>query len=133
MSATPHNSDQLNITHALVELLRGRSYEEIRKRMYEKPPETAWWAACKTELEIRNSEKMAASAMDTSRAADRIRGSAEHIELLADTQLQVTQNMSDVVSEVRRAGRRLELATYVILGVAVMQLFYISFLIFGKR
>ena len=132
-STAPNTSEQLNVTHALVELLRGRSYQEIRQRMYEKPPETAWWAACKTELDIRNSERMAAALLDTSRASDKIRSSTEHIEQLVDTSLQMTQSMADVVNGVRQAGRRLEIATYVIVAVAVLQLFYISFQLMGKH
>jgi len=40
--------------HALVQLLRSRSYEEIRQRMYDNPPGSPWWSACKIELDIRN-------------------------------------------------------------------------------
>ena len=37
---------------ALVQLLRSRSYEEIRQRMYDSAPGSAWWSACKVELEL---------------------------------------------------------------------------------
>jgi hypothetical protein len=32
---------------ALGELLRNRSYVEIRQRMYESPPGSLWWTACR--------------------------------------------------------------------------------------
>lgn len=47
--------------HALVQLLRSRSYEEIRQRMYDNPPGSPWWSACKIELDIRNGEQIAAA------------------------------------------------------------------------
>src|SRR5277367_244635 len=34
----------------LIQLLRGRSYAEIRQRMYDSAPGSPWWAACKAEL-----------------------------------------------------------------------------------
>ena len=60
---------------ALVQLLRTRSYEEIRQRMYDSPPGSNWWLACKTELDIRNGEQMAAALSATSRVLERLRAS----------------------------------------------------------
>ena len=52
---------------ALVQLLRSRSYEEIRQRMYDSAPGSNWWLACRTELDIRNGEQTAtALVVDTS-------------------------------------------------------------------
>ena len=51
--------------HALVQLLRTRSYEEIRQRMYDNPPGSPWWSACKIELDIRNGEQIAAAHIKT--------------------------------------------------------------------
>src|SRR5579862_1333080 len=80
---------------ALVQLLRGRSYEEIRQRMYDNPPGSAWWTACKTELDIRNSEQMAAALSATSRVLERLRVSTEHFEQLADTLYHTTNEISE--------------------------------------
>jgi hypothetical protein len=41
--------------------------------------------------------------------------------------------VADVVRAVRESSRRVEIATYVIVGVAIAQLFYVAFLAFGKR
>src|SRR5215467_1921071 len=71
--------------HALVKLLRSRSYEEIRQRMYDNPPGSAWWVACKTELDIRNGEQMAAALSATSHVLEKLRGSTKHFEQLAET------------------------------------------------
>jgi hypothetical protein len=127
------NPNAASVTHALVELLRRRSYEEIRQRMYDNPPGTPWWAACKTELDIRNTERMTASIGDNSRVATKIQGSAQNIERLTETLVQVTTDVADVVRGVKDSSRRLELATYVIIGVVVIQLFYVAFLVLGKR
>jgi hypothetical protein len=133
MAATTHTPDGSSVTHALVQLLRGRSYEEIRSRMYDNSFGTPWWSACKTELDIRNSERLATSLVENSRVSAKISNSAEHMEKLTETLLQVTADVADVVRGVKESSRRIEIATYAIIGVAIAQLFYVAFLVFGKR
>ena len=116
-----------------MQLLRGRSYEEIRQRMYDNPPGSPWWAACKTELDIRNSERTATALTDTARVSDKMRLSVDHLERLTETLLEITNDMVDVVRGVRESGRRMELATYVMVGTTIAQLFYIAFQVLGKR
>jgi len=132
MSATASSPDGSKVT-ALLQLLRGRSYEEIRARMYDNSLGTPWWSACKTELDIRNGERLATSLVENSRASSRISNSAEHMEKLTETLLEVTAGVADVVRDVKESSRRLEFATYAIIGVAVAQLFYVAFLSFGHR
>ena len=118
---------------ALVKLLRTRSYEEIRQRMYDNPPGSPWWLACKTELDIRNTEQTAAALLATSRVLERMKVSTEHLEKLAETLSEETKEVADQLSGSKRAGRRLEIAIYAIIGVTVLQLFFMTFEIFGKR
>jgi hypothetical protein len=118
---------------ALVQLLRSRSYDEIRQRMYDNPPGSAWWSACKTELDVRNGERVATALMETSRVLHKMKTSTEHLESLTDTLLQATDAMSELLRGVKESGRRMEIATYAIVGVSVVQMFYLSFQIFGKR
>src|SRR5271154_5893300 len=77
---------------ALVQLLRGRSYEEIRQRMYDSAPGSAWWSACKTELDLRNGQQMAEASLGMSRVSEKMRASTQHFEQLADTLHQTTQD-----------------------------------------
>ncbi|MBZ5597611.1 MAG: hypothetical protein LAN83_04750 [Acidobacteriia bacterium] len=119
--------------HALVQLLRNRSYEEIRQRMYDNAPGTPWWSACKTELDIRNGEQMATALVTTSRVLEKVRASTEHFEQLADTLSQVTQEVSDLLRDTKEAGRRLEIAVYVLIGVTIAQFFNVVFQVFGKK
>lgn len=133
MSAPAPSPDGSKVTHALLQLLRGRSYEEIRARMYDNALGTPWWSACKTELDIRNSERLATSLVENTCASARISNSAEHLEKLTETLLEVTIGVADVVRDVKESSRRLEIATYAIIGVAVAQLFYVAFLVVGKR
>jgi hypothetical protein len=119
--------------HALIQLLRSRSYEEIRQRMYDNAPGTAWWSACKTELDVRNGEQIATALVTTSRVLEKMRGSTEHFEQLAETLSQVTTEMSELLKGTREAGRRLEIAIYVIIGVTVVQFFNVVFQVFGKK
>jgi len=119
--------------HALVQLLRSRSYEEIRQRMYDSPPGSAWWTACKTELDIRNGEQMAAALLATSRVLERMKVSTEQLERLAETLAQETSLVADQLSDSKRAGHRLEIAIYSIIGVTMVQLFFLVFAAFGKR
>lgn len=119
--------------HALVQLLRNRSYEEIRQRMYDNAPGTPWWSACKTELDIRNGEQMATALVTTSRVLEKVRASTEHFEQLADTLSQVTQEVSKLLSDTEEAGRRLEIAVYVLIGVTIAQFFNVVFQVFGKK
>ncbi len=123
-TAEPRANDTVQ---ALVQLLRGRSAEEIRQRMYDNPPGSDWWTACKTELDLRNSERMAGAMVDTSRVLDKLRSATDHLDDLTEKAIQASSEMAEVVRHVRESGRRMELATYVILGVAVLQLFYIAF------
>ena len=119
--------------HSLVQLLRHRSYEEIRQRMYDSPPGSPWWAACKTELEIRNGEQMAAGALGTSRVVEKLRRSTQHFEQLAETLSEVSYQTKDLLRDTKEAGRRLELAIYVAIGVTLVQFFNLLFEIFRKH
>jgi hypothetical protein len=112
---------------ALVQLLRSRSSEEIRQRMYDNPPGSAWWSACKTELDLRNSEQMATAMVDTSRVLDKLRGATDHMDELTEKLLEATKDMAEIVKQVRESGRRMEITTYAIVAITVVQLFYIAF------
>jgi hypothetical protein len=118
---------------ALVQLLKGRSYAEIRKRMYDSPPGSAWWAACKAELELRNGHQMAEASLAMSRASEKMRGSTQHFEQLAETLHQATQDIAELLRGTQEAGRRLELAIYVTIGITLVQLFNLLFEVFRKR
>src|SRR6266513_555487 len=112
---------------ALVQLLRTRSAEEIRERMYDNPPGSPWWSACKTELDVRNGEKMAAALVDTSRILDKLKSAAEQLDGLTDKLVQTTNDMAAIGKAVKESGRRMELTTYVIVAITIVQLFYIEF------
>jgi hypothetical protein len=119
---------------ALVQLLRGRSYEEIRQRMYDSPPGSAWWSACKAELDLRNGQQMAEASLAMSRVSEKMRASTQHFEQLADTLHQATNEIANLLRGIEEAGRRLEIAVYVTIGVTLVQLFNLVFLAFrGKR
>jgi hypothetical protein len=130
ISLEPKAEDKV---HALVRLLRGRSSEEIRERMYDNPPGTVWWSACKTELDVRNGNRMATAAVDTSRVLDKMRNSTEHLDQLTEQLLRSTEGLAELVKSTRESARRMEIATYAIVGVAIMQVFYMAFQILGKR
>jgi len=118
---------------ALVHLLRNRSYEEIRQRMYDKPPGSAWWSACKTELDMRNGEQMVATLSATSRVLERLRASTEHFEQLADTLYHTTSEIRDTLRGAQESSRRLEVAVYIAIGITLVQLFNLVFEVFRKR
>lgn len=117
---------------ALAQLLRGRSYEEIRQRMYDKPPGTAWWSACKTELDIRNSEQMAAALAATSRVLERMKSSTQHFEQLAETLVRSAEETTELLRGTKAVTRRLELAIYVAIGMTLVQFFNLVFEIFHR-
>jgi hypothetical protein len=118
---------------ALVQLLRGRSYEEIRQRMYDSPPGSAWWSACKAELDLRNGQQVAEASLAMSRVSEKMRASTQHFEQLADTLHQATLEIGNLLRGIEEAGRRLEIAVYVTIGVTLVQLFNLVFLAFRKR
>jgi hypothetical protein len=118
---------------ALIQMLRTRSYEEIRQRMYDSPPGSAWWTACKTELDIRNGEQMAAGALGTSRVLEKLQTSTRHFEQLAETLYDTTGEISAMLASVKEAGRRLEVAIYVAIGVTLVQFFNLIFEVFRKH
>jgi hypothetical protein len=133
MTTLTENAKGLDRVHALVQLLKNRSYEEIRQRMYDNPPGSPWWSACKTELDTRNGEQMAAALLATSRVLEKMRGSTEHFEKLSETLNQTTVELNDLVKDTKLSSRRLEIATYVLIGVTIVQLFYLTFQFFGKH
>ncbi len=122
-----------NTVQALVRLLRSRSYDEIRQRMYDNPPGSAWWSACKIELEARNGETIATALADTSRVLDKLRSSTEHLDGLTEKLVQSTDEMSNLLKGATESGRRMEIATYVIVAVTILQLFYVVFLFSGRH
>ena len=118
---------------ALVELLRNRSYAEIRQRMYGSAPGTPWWTACRAELELRNGQQVGEASLAMSRTSEKMRASVQHFEQLADTLQQTTQDVANLLRGTQEASRRLEIAVYVTIGVTVVQLFNLIFEIFDKR
>ena len=76
---------------------------------------------------MRNSERAATALVDTSRILDKMRSATDHLDALTDKLLQATTEMAEVVKSVRESGRRMEIATYVIVGLTIVQLFYIAF------
>jgi len=118
---------------AFVELLRNRSYAEIRQRMYDSAPGTPWWTACRIELELRNGQQVGEASLAMSRTSEKMRGSVQHFEQLTDTLQQATKDVADLLRGTQEASRRLEIAVYVTIGVTVVQLFNLIFEIFRKR
>jgi hypothetical protein len=118
---------------ALVELLRNRSYAEIRQRMYDSAPGSPWWSACKTELDLRNGQQAAEASLAMSRASEKMRASVQHFEQLADTLREATNDVADLLRGTREAARRLEIAVYVTIGVTLVQLFNLIFEVFRRR
>jgi hypothetical protein len=118
---------------ALVQLLRGRSYEEIRLRMYDSAPGSTWWSACKAELELRNGQQVAEASLAMSRVSEKMRASTQHFEQLADTLYQATQDVADLLRGTQEAARRLEIAVYVAIGITLVQFFNLIFEVFRKR
>ncbi|HEY6763522.1 MAG TPA: hypothetical protein VI386_02010 [Candidatus Sulfotelmatobacter sp.] len=118
---------------ALVQLLRNRSYSEIRQRMYDSMPGSAWWSACRAELDLRNGQQMAEASLSMSRASEKMRSSVQHFEQLADTLQESTSDIADLLRGTQEAARRLEIAVYVIIGVTLVQFFNLVFEVFRKR
>jgi len=118
---------------ALVQLLRGRPYDEIRHRMYDSPPGSPWWTACKIELEIRNAERTASSSTETSRVLDKMKVCTEQLSTSTDKFHQATQEMTALLKGTNDSFRRMEIATYIIIANTIVQLFYVSFYFFAHR
>src|ERR1700745_2173035 len=118
---------------ALVEVLRNRSYVEIRQRMYDSPPGSPWWTACRVELDLRNGQQFGEASLAISRTSDKMRASLQHFEQLADTLQQSTKEVADLLRGTQEAGRRLEIAVYVMIGVSLVQFFNLVFEIFRRR
>src|SRR5258708_22294778 len=81
----------------LVELLRNRSYAEIRQRMYDSAPGSPWWTACRTELDLRNGQQAAEASLAMSRSSEKMRASVQHFEQLADTLREATNDVADLL------------------------------------
>lgn len=132
-----HTSDDLRAPKqqvpALVELLKTRSYAEIRQRMYDRDPGSPWWTACRTELDLRNGQQLGEASLALSRNCEKMRASVLHFERLAETLHQATQDIGDLLRGTQEAGRRLEIAVYVVTGVTLVQVFNLIFEIFRKR
>ena len=118
---------------ALVELLRNRSYAEIRQRMYDSAPGSPWWASCRAELDLRNGQQFGEAALAMSRTSDKMRASVQHFEQLADTLHETTKDIANLLRGTQEAGRRLEIAVYVTIGITLVQFFNLLFEIFRKR
>ena len=125
-----HASDKVS---ALAEVLRKYSYVEIRQRMHDSPPGSPWWTACRAELDLRNGQQFGEAALALSRTADKMRASLQHFEQLADTLQQSTKDVADLLRGTQEAGRRLEIAVYVTIGVTLVQFFNLLFEVFRKH
>src|SRR5580704_11715759 len=112
---------------ALVELLRNRSYAEIRQRMYDSAPGSPWWAACRAELDLRNGQQLGEASLAMSRTSDKMRASTQHFEQLADTLHEATKDVANLLHGTQEATRRLEIAVYVMIGVTLVEFFNLVF------
>lgn len=118
---------------ALVELLKNRSYAEIRQRMYDREPGSPWWTACRAELDLRNGQQFGEASLAMSRSSEKMRASVQHFEQLTETLHQATKDVADLLRGTQEAGRRLEIAVYVAIGVTLVQFFNLIFEIFKKH
>lgn len=134
-AGTAHSTDVKTTAtiEALVQLLRGRPYDEIRHRMYDNPPGSPWWTACKIELEIRNAERTASSSTETSRVLDKMKVCTEQLSVSTDKFHEATQQMTTLLKSTNDSFRRIEIATYIIIANTIVQLFYVSFYFFVHR
>jgi hypothetical protein len=94
--------------------LRTFEYEDLRQRMYEGAPDSEWWVAVKTELDIRKAEKMGQHMAAMSEHTQRLQESINQL-------LSATDDMAQATKRTERAGKRLEWATYVILLATLAQ------------
>jgi hypothetical protein len=101
--------------------------------MYDSAPGSPWWSACKAELDLRNGQQLAEASVAMSRVTEKMRSSTEHFEQLADTLCQATNDVADLLRKTEAAGRRLEIAVYVAIGVSLVQFFNLIFEVFRKR
>jgi hypothetical protein len=76
---------------------------------------------------------MAEASLAMSRVSEKMRASTQHFELLADTLQQATIDIAELLRGTQEAGRRLEIAVYVMIGVTLVQLFDLVFIAFRKR
>jgi len=95
--------------------------------MYDNPPGSAWWAACKTELDLRNSERAATALVDTSRVLDKTSQRHDHLDELTGRLLQSTTDMAEVVKSVREIGPQNGNSDLCDRRLTIVQLFYIAF------
>jgi len=127
----PQGSEQK--VPALVELLKNRSYAEIRQRMYDREPGSPWWTACRAELDLRNGQQLGEATLAMSRTSEKMRASVQHFEQLAETLHESTRDVAELLRATQEAGRRLEIAIYVAIGVTLVQFFNLLFEISHKR
>jgi hypothetical protein len=99
------------------------------------PLETSRRLACehRAELDLRNGQQFGEASLAMSRTSDKIRASLQHFEQLADTLQQSTKDVADLLRGTQEAGRRLEIAVYVAIGITVVQFFNLIFEIFRKH
>jgi hypothetical protein len=133
MPVLAEETKAIDNAQALAQLLRTRSYEEIRQRMYDDVPGSPWWSACKAELDLRNGQQAAEASLGMARVVEKMRGSVQHFEQLADTLCHTTNDIAALLRATQEAGRRLEIAVYVAIGVTIVQFFNLVFEVFRKR
>jgi hypothetical protein len=62
-----------------------------------------------------------------------MKASAEQLNIATERFLHASEEMTALLKETKETGRRMELATYVIIAVTILQLFYAAFNLFGHR
>src|SRR5580704_8120352 len=96
----PQGSEQK--VPALVELLKNRSYAEIRQRMYDREPGSPWWTACRAELDLRNGQQLGEATLAMSRTSEKMRASVQHFEQLAETLHESTRDVAELLRATQR-------------------------------
>ena len=85
-------------------------------------------------LDLRNGQQFGEASLAMSRTSDKMRASLQHFEQLADTSpSSPPTDVAELLRGTQEAGRRLEIAVYVTIGITLVQFFTLVFEIFRKR
>src|ERR1700687_5810151 len=75
--------------------LRTIEYDALRQRMYEGAAGSEWWSAVKTELDIRNAEKMAGHLHTMSGVLEQTQSHIHHLDGSINRLLEATADMAE--------------------------------------
>src|SRR5260370_42401590 len=100
--------------------LRKMELEELKTSMYDAQPGSEWFEACRTEVNIRNANRMTAAVVDMSEVIKEMKNYTSALDTSARQTVEATRETELGSKSIEKSSKRIEYATFAILAATLV-------------